>query len=1469
MQNLTKGFLGALMLAALPCSENALAAGQVSPDLKLRGSVISTWSFMNFPGLYYVPCTPDGVFEQIEGASIVAEYGAYDDGNGRYYVGWLEDWGVISFPHLSVYNTDTWEEFEWPDCDHSILCTDNAVDPVTGDVYGCYYHYDENDNLTLAWAKADYKGGFSEPLRVLDENEHMYGVACDADGQYYGILTDGSLVSVDKNTGEFTKIGETGLRPYYSTSATFDDKSGNIIFSYSPATGTSSLWAIDPDTADATLLVEYVENEQIAALEVVKPEAEDLAPAAPVLTADTPEGGMEMIYTIAMPSTLFNGDPASGALHWALTVDGVEAASGDSAFGETVNGSFTLAETGVHTVIAYAENEVGKSPRAKLTVVNGTGTPLAPTGLVLNNFGDGDIALFWDNVTESTDGAYIDPSAVTYTVMRNGETIAEDLVDTWIEDKVEIPSTYVKLKYEITACYGSNISEAAIATTGIGAIIPPYSSRLESQHENKDADLYTTINSNADNSTWWFSPSYGSFIYDYSNENDADDWLISPAFHLEAGKVYELSYSVSGNSTMYTERYSVAMGMAPVAAAMTTELLPPTEISTERYDPMAITLTVAPKTDGNYYFGWHALSDAGMFQIHVRDIRLSAPLTATSPAEATDIQLERDADGYLRVHGSFKAPAVDISGNPLKSLGKIIVNREDKDTPVAEFASAAPGALLEFDDNDLPASGDYTYHIICHDAEDVAGRDVRASVFVGPYAPKAVPSVSLIEDVVPGRVILSWDAPAEDTKGHALNPENLSYMVYVAGDYGMAKPVLDAPVTDRSVSLEVCSPDEMEFALFYVSAFNMGVESEGVTRSPMIPVGKAEPLPYLHSFTSEDLAGHLLGYVSPAGTQGSLAVGTLEDNNIPAADGDNAFLVATQYEADATLDFFTGKIDLTTASSPAFVIRHYKWSDADANTYAVYAVTADGKRTVLGSYDHAAGGNIGWNVAVCTLESVKGNIVELGVSACFKTHESMPFDAVSVVDMPDYDLAATYISAPARVEALKEFTITGSVSNLGTRMAADYTVELLENGETVASIPGKPLESGESADVSFSHVISPLNSGDPEMAIRVIFPSDANASNDISPSATVRFVESKFPAVEDLTAARIADGVALSWSAPSTDGYDVKETEDFENAEAWTEEVEGWTMIDMDGAQIGTLEGAGMPDGVAMRTTHSFFVFDSASDDIFYYNPALEYLVTGNSGSRSLVAMYILKQGIAQDDWAISPLLSGEEQTISFYARSFHPDYPDHMEVLYAMTDSTDPADFLSLCEEGPFEVPQLVDAIGNAVYQHYEFKLPEGARRFALRAYNEGGDGFMLMIDDVKFNQANARLEVDHYDIFRDGLCVNATPVTDTSYLDTDVPDGDHVYNVVVSYNRGFSGASNSARLATTGIDRILASGIKVAVEDNDIIVTGAPALLPVSLHTTAGNTLHIGNGDCRISVSSGIYLLTLGDKTVKVLVK
>jgi len=1436
---------------------------ELSSGLKLRGSVLASADFMSFvPGMYDIPTTSEGSFELVT-SNFAAEYGAYDDGNGRYYVAGVLDYGMgFVIPELYVYSTETWEEVDYLDCDYTILGTDNATDPTTGKVYGCYY--DENYE-NLAWAEADYASGMSRTIKVLGDGEKMFGVACDGNGQYYAVLENGNFVKVDKATGDYEIVGETGLHPYYATGATFDVKSNTFIFCYSPAAGTGSMWGIDPATGTANLIYDFPNDEEVTALTTVSPEAEPLAPAAPVISVTAALGSMTVDYQITMPSTLFNGDNPDGFLKWSLMVDGTVVKSEEAAYGVDVYGTYTLETKGSHTFTAYAENEVGRSPLAKQTVIVGSGVPKAPANVTANTDGNGSVWLNWDAVTEAADGGYVDPDEITYTVSRDGKVLSEGKTETYFEETVEIPATYSKLSYEVQAVYAECESEAATAEIGVGFITPPYACGFSA--EPYDSDLYTVVNANNDNVAWYFSPYYGCFKYDYSNDLAADDWLISPAFRLEAGKIYEFSFSIAAGHTLYIERYEVAMGMAATAGAMTTELVPETDLTGDLTTPVLKTITIKPTTTGNYYFGWHALSDAAMFMIQVKDIKVSAAMTATSPAEATDFVLTPDADGHLNLHGSFKAPAVDISGNQLASISKIIVTRDGKDAPVAQFESVSAEAALTFADNDIPEMGQYTYSVTAWDADGNIGRTTSASVYVGPVAPDNVPEVYVRETETPGEVIVTWDAPEFNVEGAPLKAENLTYMVYAADAEGMAQELLEEPIATREARFTVCSPEEQKFALFYVKAFNLGLESADFTRSPMTPVGKSETLPYSHSFNTADRAAHLLGYVVPTGTYGEVTIGDAASTSVAAQDADDAFIKIYCTSQYSDVEFFTGKIDLAGATNPAVSIYHYVWSDADTNTFGVYATTTDGTTHKIGIIDHAAGYREGWNLARFPLDAVSGKVVKISVSATVISHENMLFDNLRIVDMHGTDLAATSVAVPSRVEPGKEFPVKVTVANLGLNDCAEYKVDLMLNGNIVATATGRDIKAGTEATADFTQTLSPLfDKAEYTAAVTVI--GDEDATNNVSPVAAPELTVSKFPAVSDLEAKRADGGVSLSWSAPSTTGFDVKPVEDFEDAPAWTEEVENWTMVDRDGQQIGTLDGVGMPDAVGMRTRHSFFVFDSESEDIFFYNPELANLVKGNSGSKTLVAMYTLSYSVEQDDWAISPVLSGAAQTISFYARSYHPEYLDRMEVLYSTTDSTDPDDFISLCEDGAFEVPQQTDAAGNAAYKYYEFNLPEGARRFALRANNAGGDGFMLMIDDVKLEVANAVLQIVSYDIYRDGVKINDTPVTGPSYTDTEADESAHSYQVVVNYNRGISPASNVAELVALGVGSAIAGNLGVSVENRTIVIDGAAAGTVVRIYTTDGRTIYSGTGSARIPVPAGTYIVSAGSEVFKLLV-
>lgn len=1449
---------------AVPKKAPARSAA-ITDGITLRASMVSTWSFMRFPGLYNVPTTADGVFEEV-GPNIIVEYGAYDDGAGNFYLPGVTDWGMgFTIPYLSVYDSTTWEyKYDVESADGSIMCTDNAVDPTSGRVYGCYHDAETGD---LVWGIGDYTTGTSTAIRPLGEDEKMWGVACDGDGNFYAVLENGNLVTVDKATGTLTTVGDTGLRPFYTTGATFDTKANRILFAYCPVAGTGALWSIDPATAAAEPVVEYPDNDQLTYLNVIMG-ADPLSPAAPALSVAAPNGSLTATYTLTMPSANIDGSEAEATMSYTLMLDGEKVAEGTAAKGAEVTGTVDVASEGMHSFVAQATNSVGTGERTKVEMFIGMGQPAAPASASCTVMADGSVAIAWEAVTTSADGGYVAPESITYTLRRNGDVVAEGLTATSYTDTPPAGEGYRKLTYTVEAVNGTKSSATAECVAGVGAMTPPYECKFgtaESDHE-----FYSSFNLNNDNSNWYYTPYYKCFKVDYSDEHPNDDWLLTPAFHLEAGKSYEFSYRIFAGSEQYAEHYSLHMGTQASPAAMTTVLIADEELTNSPETPLVKTVTITPEATGNYFIGWHAVSAPPCFMIRLDNIAMSAPLSAASPAEVTAVALTPDADGHLTLTGAFTAPTVTVTGEPLASACRVIITRNGKATPVAEFA-AEPGARLTFTDTDFTEAGTYTYEFRTENLAGDFGRSVKASTYVGPVAPKGVTNIAVTETETPGTVRLTWTAPTLNVDEKPLNAANLTYMVYALNGNKEAIEMLAEPTSACEAVVKVCEPSEAKFAILYVEARNLGLESKELPRCPMIPVGRTAALPYNQSYTAADRAANITGIYAPDGSGAMWGVGNHADTGIAAQDGDDAFLhlfCTTQYAQPA---FYTGKINLEGAENPALSFYHYVISGSDANSFTVEVVTADGTPHQLADISHISAPAEGWNLAHFPLNEFKGQTIYVVVRTTVNTHYDMAFDHLRITDLPAVDLAATAIAAPSKVKLDTPYDIAVTVANLGYSTATSYTVALMVNGKVVDSMvsTNEILPGGETV-VEFLHTLSPLTLEAPEFTASVTIDGDADRANDCTLAAVPELQLPRWPSVADLDAANAGDNrVALRWSAPATAGFDAKEVEDFEDATPWADEVEGWTLVDRDRQQIGALDAVGVPEAVDKRTYHSFFVFDNNDENIFFYNPALQPLFNAHSGNRCMAAMYIFNMGAQQDDWAISPTLTGEAQTVSFYARSYHPDYLDKMEVLYATDDTTDPDAFITLCPDGPIEVPQKVNAYGAADYTLYEFALPEGAKRFAIRCCNNGYDGYMLMFDDVKMRVANATLEIAGYDIYRDGLKLNDAPVAATTYTDTPVAAGQHTYNVTVRYNRGISSTSNTATVEATGASGIgaaTAAGASITAKGLTIRVAGIAADAPVMIATPDGRTVYSADGPCAVSLPAGIYIATTPTLTAKV---
>lgn len=228
--------------------------------------------------------------------------------------------------------------------------------------------------------------------------------------------------------------------------------------------------------------------------------------------------------------------------------------------------------------------------------------------------------------------------------------------------------------YFLEAYEGISITKDApaeeVATTGANVDVLPYSNALNT------ADLFAdfgVIDSNKDGSTWDFDASYGVF-YRYNSTNDADDWLVSPAIKLEAGKKYH--FSIDAKNAGFLERFEVLIGTEAKASALTQSVLAATEVGSTDYVTYENDAVAVAET-GYYHFGIHAISDADQFRLMVANFVVEAGAEPTAPAAVTDFAVAQTPN-VLEAVVSFKAPTKTAAGEDLTDLTKIDVLRDGK-----------------------------------------------------------------------------------------------------------------------------------------------------------------------------------------------------------------------------------------------------------------------------------------------------------------------------------------------------------------------------------------------------------------------------------------------------------------------------------------------------------------------------------------------------------------------------------------------------------------------------------------------------------------------------------------------------------------------------------------------------------------------------------------------------------------------
>ena len=228
---------------------------------------------------------------------------------------------------------------------------------------------------------------------------------------------------------------------------------------------------------------------------------------------------------------------------------------------------------------------------------------------------------------------------------------------------------------------------------------------------------------------------------------------------------------------------------------------------------------------------------------------------------------------------------------------------------------------------------------------------------------------------------------------------------------------------------------------------------------------------------------------------------------------------------------------------------------------------------------------------------------------------------------------------------------------------------------------------------------------------------------------------------------------------------------------------------------------------VNIYTPKAFQIVDTEES----IDPNTTYPWKAYSGNKVLVALSPYYG--AQNDWLISPELSGDAQTISFYTLAYNDLWGTEQIFVYASKYGTDVNDDFDTANpllsgkdaETGYEITNTI--INRASYKKIEVNLPKGTRHFAIRVATPANDGFLL-IDNVSYQAARTDIPVHllGYNIYCDDVKLNEVPVTECSYMAEN--DGKtHSYTVKAVYAEGEAEASSAYRSGMSSIEDIIAN--------------------------------------------------------------
>lgn len=928
---------------------------------------------------------------------------------------------------------------------------------------------------------------------------------------------------------------------------------------------------------------------------------------------------------------------------------------------------------------------------------------------------------------------------------------------------------------------------AACLSASAKVITPPYEQTFDNA---STLDDFTMIDGNGDGDSW----DYNAYMHCARSSNwsgeDADEYLVL-ALQLTKSAAYELTFFCDAGNP--GANYDVWLGTAPTKEGLST-CLQPTKLVKQAKSEDVQRISFSVEADGVYYLGFRNCSSPDMATLFLDDLKIEVT-AATEPAAATNLVATPAAKGVRECDLQFTLPTTTIAGEPLQGIGGVRIYRNDRlisnyDTNFST-AEYAPGQEVKFHDNYELSNRLYTYKVVAVSTDDKEGEPAVVEAYVGLDSPGRLGNFSCREDLdEPGTVVLSWDAPTVGVHGGYLDPKGIWYVVSKGYEN-------EVEITETTYRDKVNISGGQTYMAYSVYAANAVGTNRTDWQTLSTQVGPAMVAPWAESFAGVAVKnGPWLTHVTGDTSIGEASWYTSSPfDDMPAQDGDGGYTYFFTTMTGKTARYVAPKVDIRQLESPSLTFWLYHWGAKDQVEVGVMPNMTEWHTLSTITLD----GTPGWHRYTFDLSAFKdAQFVQVGFNAISveRTQKITAVDNISIRELSPRAMKLENYDFPVRCNVGSEGVFAVTLRNLGEEAlkATDYTLRLYcEDGargnQVVKELEGKALECDQTATFRLAHTPDVFAADVLKYYVEVTLQNGTTPLTYTTPTEEVTVFKPTYPVPTHIQGERSGSNLTLTWTAPDlTVGSALPNEETFEDYEPFSiTDCGQWSLYDGDGQFTVTM-------ALQMGSTVTTLQYPHAGEPMAWQvfsslEAGIPYNSWGpHSGEIMMVAMGNAKAADGSykqnDDWLISPPLSGRAQQISFFAKcGMGAAYqPELLEVLYSTTDNK-PASFKPAMAD-PIALYNVSD------WEEFIVALPEGAKHFALRCVSD--HKFALLVDDVTYQpEGTADLELLGYNLYCQQQRLNTSLLTTPTFATalTGVEGEDELaYQVTAVYDLGES---------------------------------------------------------------------------------